>query len=165
MSPASFQLERQLWLAASASPQHNSKLPSFFNRLRRVKSETAYTSPYAQSMDEPIDFDAASAAWMANKVRHGAMIYYRCEATLKDGHICSRTAEYAHALQSMLCKQHRALQVRAKIKQAVQESALPRNHIGATTTRASAARSNPNPVPNALATSSTTQSEEPPSRL
>jgi len=43
-------------------------------------------------MQEPIDFDAASAAWMANKIRKGAMLYYKCQATLKSGDPCKLAA-------------------------------------------------------------------------
>jgi len=38
----------------------------------------------------PIDFDAASAAWYANKVRKGYMIYYRCAAIQKNGCQCAK---------------------------------------------------------------------------
>ena len=43
-------------------------------------------------MQELIDFDAASAAWMANKIRKGAMLYYKCQATLKSGDPCKLAA-------------------------------------------------------------------------
>jgi hypothetical protein len=43
-------------------------------------------------MQEPIDFEAASKAWMANKIRKGAMVYYKCQATLKTGDPCKLTA-------------------------------------------------------------------------
>ncbi len=39
-----------------------------------------------------IDFEAASKAWMANKIRKGAMLYYKCQATLKSGAPCSLAA-------------------------------------------------------------------------
>jgi hypothetical protein len=39
-----------------------------------------------------IDFEAASKAWMANKIRKGAMLYYKCQATLKSGVPCSLAA-------------------------------------------------------------------------
>jgi|Laugrespbdmm15sd_2_1035082.scaffolds.fasta_scaffold128429_2 hypothetical protein len=57
-----------------------------------------------------IDFDEASKAWMANKVRRGAMVYYLCTATQKSGKPCTRissneeTAKNPIALQ--LCTQH-----------------------------------------------------------
>ena len=35
-----------------------------------------------------IDFDAASTAWMATKIRRGPMLYYRCEAARHDGTPC-----------------------------------------------------------------------------
>ena len=35
-----------------------------------------------------IDFDAASAAWMANKIRRGPMLYYTCTEKQKNGSPC-----------------------------------------------------------------------------
>jgi len=49
-----------------------------------------------------IDFEAASKAWMANKIRKGAMLYYKCQATLKSGLPCSLAA--AGTLH--FCKRH-----------------------------------------------------------
>ena len=40
--------------------------------------------------DEIIDFDEASTAWYANKVRKGYMIYYRCAAIQKNGNQCAK---------------------------------------------------------------------------
>lgn len=48
--------------------------------------------------DHGIDFDAAHKAWMANKVRKGAMTYYRCPVIQKNGNQCP------HA---QVCKRHR----------------------------------------------------------
>lgn len=49
-----------------------------------------------------IDFDAASAAWMANKIRKGPMLYYKCQATLKSGGPC----KVAAAGTLHFCKRH-----------------------------------------------------------
>ena len=57
-----------------------------------------------------IDFDEASAAWMANKVRRGAMVYYLCTATQKSGKPCTRISSNEetakHPDRSQLCTQH-----------------------------------------------------------
>jgi len=45
---------------------------------------------------EPItaaDFDASSAAWMANKVRKGPALAYKCTATTKAGKPCPHPAK------------------------------------------------------------------------
>jgi hypothetical protein len=58
-----------------------------------------------------IDFDAASVAWHANKIRRGPLLYYRCAASNRStGKPCGRAADTA-ALDrdptvSHLCKQH-----------------------------------------------------------
>jgi hypothetical protein len=56
-------------------------------------------------------FEESSKAWMANKVRSGAMIYYKCQAETLGGHGCSRAAFYTQAYMAddaeFLCKQHR----------------------------------------------------------
>jgi len=49
-----------------------------------------------------IDFDEASRAWMANKVRKGLMINYRCSAIQKNGLQCPM-AEHLNGV----CKRHR----------------------------------------------------------
>lgn len=57
-----------------------------------------------------IDFDEASKAWMANKVRRGAMVYYRCTATQKSGKPCTRIASNEESAKNpdkpQLCTQH-----------------------------------------------------------
>jgi len=64
----------------------------------------------SQTKQVIIDFDDASNAWMVNKVRRGAMVYYLCTAMQKSGKPCSRiasneeTAKNPIALQ--LCTQH-----------------------------------------------------------
>jgi hypothetical protein len=52
-----------------------------------------------------IDFEIASKAWMANKIRKGAMVYYKCQATLKSGIPC-KLASTAGAGEPHLCKRH-----------------------------------------------------------
>ena len=56
-------------------------------------------------MQEPIDFDAASAAWMANKIRKGAMLYYKCQASLKSGEPC-KLASVETVGEPHFCKRH-----------------------------------------------------------
>ncbi len=62
------------------------------------------------SADIQLDFDEASNAWMANKVRRGAMVYYHCTATQKNGKPCTRIAANEAATKSpekaLLCTQH-----------------------------------------------------------
>ena len=57
-----------------------------------------------------IDFDEASAAWMANKVRRNAMVYYKCTAMQKSGKPCTRISSNEetakHPDRSQLCTQH-----------------------------------------------------------
>ena len=43
-----------------------------------------------RSPDAIIDFDEASTAWHANKIRKGYMIYYRCAAIQKNGNQCAK---------------------------------------------------------------------------
>ncbi len=56
------------------------------------------------------DFDAASAAWHANKIRRGERLYYRCTATQRNGKPCPRAANTAHLDRDPaaphLCTQH-----------------------------------------------------------
>ena len=56
---------------------------------------------------EEIDFDAASAAWMANKIRRGPALHYKCTATQKNGVPCSRAAKsVCEPGRPHLCTQH-----------------------------------------------------------
>ena len=48
-------------------------------------------------------FEESSRAWMENKVRKGAMIYYRCHYTHSTSRRCPKTAEFG-----TFCKQHRS---------------------------------------------------------
>jgi hypothetical protein len=52
-----------------------------------------------------IDFEIASKAWMANKIRKGAMLYYKCQATLKSGSPC-KLASTAGPGDPHFCKRH-----------------------------------------------------------
>ena len=58
------------------------------------------------SMTTQIDFDAASAAWMANKIRKGAMVYYVCSAVQKNGSACPHKAIQDVMAPMKLCKRH-----------------------------------------------------------
>lgn len=59
---------------------------------------------------EIIDFDAASAAWSANKIRKGASYVYRCTAICLNGNQCKKAAINRYAcMQSpchIVCKSH-----------------------------------------------------------
>lgn len=60
-------------------------------------------------------FTDASKAWMKNKIRKGAMIYYKCEASLKNGDDCKRIASQNEKylfLEKHLCTQHAQLEER-----------------------------------------------------
>jgi hypothetical protein len=46
----------------------------------------------SQTKQDVIDFDTASAAWMANKIRRGPSMAYRCQAITKAGKQCTRAA-------------------------------------------------------------------------
>jgi hypothetical protein len=61
------------------------------------------------------DFTSASNDWMKNKIRKGAMVYYKCEANLKNGTPCRRVAnqnEKYWFLEKHFCTQHAQLDVR-----------------------------------------------------
>ena len=62
-----------------------------------------------------IDFDAASAAWMANKIRKGEAVHYRCTAIQKNGTQC-RLAAPNELVDEHLCKAHRKKQTPVKQK-------------------------------------------------
>ena len=60
----------------------------------------------------PAFFDAASAAWMANKIRRGPALAYKCQAIKKNGTQCTRAAVsrcsiVVGATTPHLCTQHR----------------------------------------------------------
>lgn len=57
-------------------------------------------------------FTESSTAWMQNKVRRGAMLYYKCEAIQKNGECCSRIASQKDEflfLEKQYCTQHAQL--------------------------------------------------------
>ncbi len=60
-----------------------------------------------------IDFDAAAIAWNANKIRHGAVWKYRCQATVKStGQPCQKGATPNVMAPLHLCWQHRHYSLR-----------------------------------------------------
>ncbi len=65
-----------------------------------------YTMPALEpKYDVAIDFDAASAAWRANKKRHGESYVYTCTQPCKNGKVCGKrvrsasphTCKYQHS--------------------------------------------------------------------
>lgn len=70
--------------------------------------------PYVNPNQPPtwhvdIDFDAATAGWMRNKVRHGPCMSYRCRAVKSNGTPCKKRAmEQKLTLnpQPHLCSSH-----------------------------------------------------------
>lgn len=57
--------------------------------------------------DIQFDFDGASAAWMANKIRRDESVCYQCTAVKKDGHPCSKAVLSHYGDDPFLCKTHR----------------------------------------------------------
>jgi hypothetical protein len=60
-----------------------------------------------QLSDTSFDFDEASVAWMANKVRRGPSLCYQCTAIKKDGHPCSKAILSHDGTDQFLCKTHK----------------------------------------------------------
>lgn len=63
-------------------------------------------------------FDAASDAFHANKIRKGAMLYYKCEAEQKNGSQCKRLAsqdEKFWHLDKHYCTQHAQLALKQRM--------------------------------------------------
>jgi hypothetical protein len=59
----------------------------------------------------PVFFDAASAAWHANKIRRGPALVYKCEATTKAGTLCKHPAAATKTIATKhLCKTHQRSQ-------------------------------------------------------
>jgi len=56
-----------------------------------------------------IDFDTASAAWMANKIRKGPMLYYACTEIQQNGKPCPHAAVQEPGIEIHRCKRHRGL--------------------------------------------------------
>ena len=57
-------------------------------------------------------FTNSSQSWMANKLRRGAMIYYKCQAIQKNGVACCRVATQDPTFQFLdthYCTQHAQL--------------------------------------------------------
>jgi hypothetical protein len=68
----------------------------------------------SQSRNEfsPTFFTESSASWMSNKIRRGAMLYYKCQAIQKNGECCSRIASQKDEfldLDKQYCTQHAQL--------------------------------------------------------
>jgi hypothetical protein len=53
-----------------------------------------------------IDFDEASKAWMANKIRNGPCMAYRCETITKKGQQCSKKAVPRSLATVHMCSNH-----------------------------------------------------------
>jgi hypothetical protein len=75
---------------------HN-KIDSYINRFHNSLMNPIY--------EVDIDFDAASAAWAANKIRRGASYAYRCTAIRKNGKQCTRPA-LSRPRADILCVSH-----------------------------------------------------------
>jgi hypothetical protein len=58
-----------------------------------------------ESTETAIDFTAASAAWLANKVQKGYVYVYRCAAFESDGKRC-RNAPAKDPVSNSLCRRH-----------------------------------------------------------
>ena len=52
-------------------------------------------------------FDESSRAWMANKVRRGASMAYKCEAKTKAGNVCVCSAVMKNPMDPRLCAKHK----------------------------------------------------------
>ena len=59
-----------------------------------------------KATDVKIDFDGAATAWAANKVRKGAMFYYRCTAIQKNGCQCPKAVMSPDPSLQLICKSH-----------------------------------------------------------
>ena len=115
-----------------------------------------------------MNFDESSSAWMSNKLRRGAMIYYRCEAVPKLGpnKQCSNKAENVIIVSGdgtdlKLCKVHRQFMRPLHLRQSTQTG----NRSTEVTGRASGVPSTNLPGPDASSTSTATRIAAPPSRL
>ncbi len=75
--------------------------PPPVERYVRPIQETTY--------DVNIDFDAATAAWMRNKIPYSACMSYRCQAVKSDGKPCKKRAlepKLTLNPQPFLCSSH-----------------------------------------------------------
>ena len=70
-------------------------------------------APASSNPSCEIDFDEASAAWMANKVRSGPCILYKCTAIKKDGNPCAKPILHHEITDAtvdlFVCKMHARL--------------------------------------------------------
>jgi len=57
-------------------------------------------------MNTRINFDAASKAWMSNKLRRGERTVYRCQAIKRDGAPCDQAANPKEAADKLFCGMH-----------------------------------------------------------
>ncbi len=66
-----------------------------------------YSYIYTMSLSFDYNFDESSAAWMANKLRKGASMAYRCEVLTSKGTQCSRGVQNHNPYsQHYVCKNH-----------------------------------------------------------
>ena len=78
--------------------------PSTTIHVFAVKEHIRRPIPFTM---EAIDFDEASVAWMANKVRRGPSMCYQCTAIKKDGHPCAKAILSHDGTDQFLCKTHK----------------------------------------------------------
>ena len=52
-------------------------------------------------------FNESSRAWMLNKLRRGASMVYKCNATCKNGNACIRGSVIKDGQSSWRCAQHK----------------------------------------------------------
>ena len=72
-----------------------------------MKTRSQYSREFPSTF-----FTESSNAWMQNKVRRGAMLYYKCEAIQKNGECCNRIASQKDEflfLEKHYCTQHAQL--------------------------------------------------------
>ena len=60
----------------------------------------------------PQYFDESSKAWMANKLRAGAMMVYRCSYTISSTRQCPKAAESG----SYFCSTHKHVEQKSGVK-------------------------------------------------
>lgn len=78
--------------------------PSTKIHVFTIKEHIRRTHPFTI---DAIDFDEASVAWMANKVRRGPSMCYQCTAIKKDGNPCSKAILSHDGTDQFLCKTHK----------------------------------------------------------
>jgi hypothetical protein len=102
--------------------------PSISTHVFAVKEHIRRPQPY--TMIAAIDFDGASAAWMANKIRRGPSMCYQCTAIKKDGHPCAKAILSHDGTDQFLCKTHKRFDI-SHLPTPLQKE----NRSGATTKR------------------------------